>query len=826
MKKSTKVIALVFLFVLIISHAALAAVETNLQNGGVNSAINKDMLKLKDCYIYPLQSNSKLKWNVELEGIAPNRSRLEWSITDKNSKVIGKGIEFIYGSIVTWESVTFGMKPWSDKEPNLYQIEIKLITPDGIIDTIKQPYGLRSLVVDGISLRLNGRLVMLRGTNGSSNSPLRDRNIPVIEHYRNSFAIQKSLGFNFIRWNKTIPSEECMQAADELGLMFQVEATGAYTEQDWEKGIRRSRKHPSVIIYCCGNEEIINEAKIEYLRRIAALQKSLAPDGLFSPMESLWGVEAHIGSSFTRQLSKEIRDAMLWGFEPDPNSPEPKNPSDIVLEPFQHNAPRLAALKEFSDVFAQYSWGWLSTSSVYGDWKDLNKKMTIYERPLITHETGISGSLVNLNLESRYKGMSVPKMYINAREQLTKAGLLDRADIYYENSCAWQLLTRKYNIEMSRKCKYIMGYDMLGSVDVTGYRDGYPCGLMNEFYELKPGATIEDILKYNGESVVLLDCYTYRNLLAGKAVSFDAMSSLYGDKPIDRGKLEWWLSDGKSEYSRGTINLQNINIGEVENLGAIKFTAPMVNKPIKLNLHVRLTGGEYNLTNDWNFWVFPSVNTDEIKAGAELAVLAKYGIPYTGFRDMRESTSKLKIVSTLDEYVLQFIYDGGRVVLLKGNSLPFYESRFQLQSAGRPNGNFATVITKHPMLKDFPNDGYCDWQFYPMMEGGSGIVFNNPDIPFDPIVELVNSYMNVTKQSSLFEFNVGKGKLLVCSMNLNVSDPGGNYLMHSILSYAAGDSFKPRNSITIDQLEKWMAEAATIQTPPITVKSNALPIPK
>ena len=97
-----------------------------------------------------------------------------------------------------------------------------------------------------------------------------------------------------------------------------------------------------------------------------------------------------------------------------------------------------------------------------------------------------------------------------------------------------------------------------------------------------------------------------------------------------------------------------------------------------------------------------------------------------------------------------------------------------------------------------------------MMEGGSSVTFKDDNITFDPIVEVVSSYKYINKQSSLFEFNVGKGKLLVCTLGLNPADPAGNYLMHSILSYALSDEFKPKNSISVDLLMQWMGKGSSV----------------
>ena len=658
--------------------------------GSVNLAV-RGAARVSDCYIYPMQANKKLKWNIELKGKIADGSYLDYSIIDKDGKIIGKGSEVVNGELCSWETGNFGMKTWSEHEPNLYQMQVALRMPNGISDKISQPFGLRTLVAVGTSLKLNGRPVMLRGSSatGSFTNPVTRNVMEDYDYAIWSIGILKKLGFNWIRFHTSVPPDEYLKAADEMGIMVQVEGTGSFSVDDWAEVLRKCRKHPSVVLYCCGNEETIDDDKIEYFRSVAAKQKELAPDGLFNPMEAMRGVE------YSLDLDRG-------------------KPGDIVKYPVEHNVRRLKALKEFSDVFGAYAWGWLSYSVIYGDWKDLDKKMAIYEKPILSHENGIAGSYIDLKLEKRYEGTAFgPEMYASARKYIASKGLLDKADTYYKNSCAWQRLIHKYNLEMTRKCKFVSGYDFMGATDEHKVsRTGYQSGMMNEFYELKPGTTVEGILKFNGESVVLLDCYTYRNMLTGETASYDVRSSLYGAAPIKSGKLEWNLISGKKIYLSGVIKLSNVEIGKIEDLGAIKFTAPALDKPAKLTLNVKLIGGEYNLSNSWDFWVFPKVNASDIKVGSDLATLAKYGYTYQGFRDMRESPSNLKVVSTIDAYVMKHLSEGGNVVLLGSGSFPAIETTFRLMSAGRTMGDYATVIYEHPILRNFPNDGFCDWQFF------------------------------------------------------------------------------------------------------------------
>lgn len=89
-----------------------------------------------------------------------------------------------------------------------------------------------------------------------------------------------------------------------------------------------------------------------------------------------------------------------------------------------------------------------------------------------------------------------------------------------------------------------------------------------------------------------------------------------------------------------------------------------------------------------------------------------------------------------------------------------------------------------------------------MIEGASTVVFNDLDIPFEPIVEVVSSYKMIRKQASLFELRIRKGGLLVCTLNLEPSDPGANYLKQQMLTYLESDGFSPKTSITPEQLVK------------------------
>jgi hypothetical protein len=756
--------------------------------------------RVKSCYLRPQKGLQGILWNVEVEGAGPN-TVLDWKIRQPRTRlVLGSGTAAATASDVHWETGTFGMLPWSDHAPNLYAIELTLRQGDVVQDQHRQPYGLRLLEPAGTDLRLNGRPIMLRGGTDQYYFPLTTVAPLDVESYRDRIRKMQAIGFNWIRFHTWVPSEEFMQAADELGMMLQVSAPNGFGKQEWIDILSTCRKHPSVVLYNPGNEEMLDEAKIDFLKKLSTLLRTYVPDGLFDPQEAMRGVEYRMNSKDTLG-------------------------SDVTEQPFPYNPTRLASLREMSDVFGAYMRGQLSYNSVEGEWRKLDEQMAIYRRPVLSHELGILGNYLNLDLEDRYIGARIgPDLYAAVRHDLAAAGLLDRAQLYYRNSCKWTSLLRKQNLETARKAKYIAGYDFLGPFDQNSHRTGYPCGILNEFFELKPGESAADVLRYNGESVLLLDYTNHRNFTAGDRFRFDLLSSLYGASPLEEGTLRWRLATESGEIlNRGEWPLHGIRNGQIDKLGTIDWVLPPQSGPSKITLFVQLSGGEYELANDWDFWVFPKASPVRIDAGADANVLRKLGGTYPDLHAINAAQNQnIRVVSGIQEDTLDFLVRGGTVVLLGPGPLPSLPTSFQMSQTGRVGGNLATVIGDHPLMQCFPHDGYCDWQFYSMLQGKSGrdeyvgyplssgpevasaVDFSKLDVPFDPIIEVVSSFKLVHKQANLFEWRVGQGRLLVCTMSLDVSDPAAAYLLNSMFTYVQGNQFSPRTKVQANVLEQFV----------------------
>ena len=120
----------------------------------------------------------------------------------------------------------------------------------------------------------------------------------------------------------------------------------------------------------------------------------------------------------------------------------------------------------------------------------------------------------------------------------------------------------------------------------------------------------------------------------------------------------------------------------------------------------------------------------------------------------------------------------------------------------------------HPIFHDFPHEGYCGWQFRRLLEGGCAVQLE-AGVPFAPVVDVASSVKCPIRQAALFEYQVGAGRLLVCSFALRAEDPAASWLRAQLLAYAGSETFAPAQSLTVAQLR------AVIAAPLVTGAANA-----
>ena len=638
-----------------------------------------------------------------------------------------------------------GLTCWTPETPKLYTLRVSCGEA-----VLKRTFGIRRLTVDGLNLQLNGDPVYLRGICEHCYFPETIAPSQDILFYRNVIRKLKELEFNFIRFHTFVPNESYMQAADELGILVEVESPTNTSLEEWKQIVAFCRRHPSVVMYSCGNERLVDEPYIDHLRHCAEAVHSQT-DSLFSPLSALRGLE-------------------YFFFEPE-REPMQKQ------EPFRHDPERFQKVGEFADLYNSYTLGLTSYESLKADREILDSWSTVYQKPRLSHEIGIHGTYTDLSLKQRYDGNRIGEtaMFTSLEKHLAAKGLLSRAPLYFQNSVQWQRRLRKHCFESTRICSTMAGFDFLGPIDTHWHTFGYDVGMMNEFYELKPGETVRNVKMYNGATVLLTDLDTDFNFTSGTTLNFDLFISHFGTEALTDTLCTVRLMQGNRCVITRRAQTGDIARGTVGKLLPVALPLPASETPESYTLYVTLESDNALVENEWELYTFPEVSQPD--------------------------PQNLLISSGMTaEELTQALEDGKDVLLLGGDPFVTLPTSFQIALAGRTQGNLATVIADHPLMEAFPHEGFCGWQFRRLLEDGKAVRFENAAVPFDPIIEVVSSHKFAIRQAALFEFRALNGRLLVCTLNFDPEDPAANWLLNHLVRYATGKQFQPTNYLDANLL--------------------------
>ena len=159
---------------------------------------------------------------------------------------------------------------WSVENPHLYTAVSKIYEGDKLVDEYSTRFGIRTIeIIPEKGFFLNGKLTKFKGVCnhhdlGPLGAAVNDAAI------RRQIRIMKDMGANAIRTSHNMPAPELVAACDEMGMMLMPEsfdewksakvANGynklfdEWVEKDLVNLIYHYRNHPSVVMWCVGNE--------------------------------------------------------------------------------------------------------------------------------------------------------------------------------------------------------------------------------------------------------------------------------------------------------------------------------------------------------------------------------------------------------------------------------------------------------------------------------------------------------------------------------------------------------------------------------------------
>ena len=104
----------------------------------------------------------------------------------------------------------------------------------------------------------------------------------------------------------------------------------------------------------------------------------------------------------------------------------------------------------------------------------------------------------------------------------------------------------------------------------------------------------------------------------------------------------------------------------------------------------------------------------------------------------------------------------------------------------------------HPLFREFPTEEHTNWQWFPVLKASRPMILDALE-GYKPIVQVIDNVERNHRLGLVFEFQVGKGKLLVCCSDLEsiLEYPEGRQFYKAVLDYMRSDDFQP--SVTLDR---------------------------
>ena len=630
---------------------------------------------------------------------------------------------------------------WSEFHPNLHQLSLTLKSENDQ-DTRELSFGLRKIARSGMSITLNDLPVFFRGTHEGCSFPLTGYPPMDVEEWRRIFKILKQWGLNHMRFHSYCPPDACFTAADEEGIYLQPELplwTGkldapgdekrvAWVREEARRVIEAYRNHPSMVLFCLGNEL---QGQFKFLQNLLAECKQSDPSRLYT-----------------------MTSNRLWILDAPAKLGEPNMPplvDDFLVERAFWNK------KEKDGMRGQTFFAESPNTSI-----DFSQTLKRSPLPLLTHEIGQWNAFPNLAEIPKYTGVLRPINLEAIRDDLKKNGLLSQAADFTRVSGKFCTELYKQELELALRSTPLSGYQLLDLHDYPGQGTAH-VGLLDSFWDPKGFAEPAPFREACSPIVPLIRLpkrvYTSDETLSAKLEFVNFL-----EKPISNVSPQWEIktSDGKL-IGNGKLDPMNLPLGAAIPAGTLTASLSSVAQPTEAT--IRVSAPEACALNSWKIWivpVLPKIDYPKVLVTSSLAEaqanLAKGGtvlfLPTQGSIRQRQDTSFLPAFWS----PVYFTNQAGTMGLL--------------------------IQNKHPALADFPTQEYCNWQWWSLLTPCAGSVVLDQVKNIQPIVQTIDAFSRNQKLGLLFEVKVGSGRLLVCSLNLSGNDdPIRRQMRSSLIRY-------------------------------------------
>ena len=707
--------------------------------------------------------------------------------------------------------------PWSPSSPNLYRI-----TAGGNTCRI----GFVSLRTRGNDrVLLNGERIFLRGCirgitahehPNMTGGTLRDAALKYIRQ-------AKKYGFNLVRFHSAVPTEEFVDAADELGFLIHAEIGFAYSydehgrktgidmdSKDWEETILRYRNHPSMAIFCIGNE-MHNAGHQPGVRALYEKGRRLAPGKLILD-NSGWGeYDRATADIFCQHIAYYFPFKHHAGmFESDACWRLNGSAYDAPLTAEHAGSMARAAIRReatpIRPVLAHEAMHYIEIA----DYEALNRKFDDF------------AAEVGTEYLEKY-GIVKPRFLTELPELIRRKNLTGRMPDLIRASEEFKKSAVKVYMEKLRFSR-LCGFEMLQFADCLKYenRNGIVDCFDDDKY-IDPAWMRE----FNADTVLLLDA-PKENFRYGEPVKLAIHLSCFTPNADCRGKL--------------TVSVARGGQREVVYEGDDFIPVPGPQKLAELCLDfapspsaktflvtAEFTSEKLRVSNHWKLWLYPEARLD-FRPETDLRASGSFASFLDAAAEGRETRRDILATDILDDHLFERLAEGKTVLLLYDRDLPHHQylwpstlERFKPCIWDR-GSNLGGVFDDPCLAAAMGGGRYFDLNAQPLLEGGWKLNLDDFPCPVDELVfgadkpvrdrmkGMIHGVKNFIDADTLRNFchtaaiRVGDGKLIVCTMNRNnCADPGAAAFFAGLLNRLP--ALRIRSEIAEDELKRYLAKS-------------------
>lgn len=705
---------------------------------------------------------------------------------------------------------------WNVNNPFLYTYFLTLTFIDGTFEQIEGRFGIRKLESRGKNVFLNGKPLFLRGYIRGTTAHEHSNNCNLSEEdfYRKNITQAKKYGFNFVRFHSKVPNEKFFNVADELGILVHIELREIYdeynnleemiktkplivTDEFISELIDRAYNHPSLAIYCIGNE----------IKGLGASERAIEIGRLIKRLDE----------------TRLFIDTCAWG-------ENNREGVDIDIQHLSYYFPFGKHAGMYEDTDNLLVAGAAGGNSVKEE--GLNSTITrtlSFNVPLISHEVCHYTALRDFKaLKEKFirYGTKAPWWIDEEIKMIEAKGCAETYDEMYKASKTFQLECWKTAFEEMRKSKLLGGFQFLQFADTDVYENSN--GLVDCFDD-ENYITPEQVSAFNGDVTILCDL-GQRLYYGDSEISIPFYLSNCGESVDTVADFLYTLIDNKGQTVASGA-LKNIDVSRHGLYDICKVILRLPQKDVSneyvMNVILSNDNGTFS-KNSWKFWVYPK---EEMQRYSEFCDFADEKNVITD--DIK------KAFKALDEgknVCLVYRSDWTRHLIHQQMSNPEYSfkatwNRFKPVIWDRGT-NYGGICDDNLLNKfGFASGRFYDFNYSIISEDCDKIILDDFPVKVNSIVSGIDKCVRdrfdayafsfnlpelqydrtLRDFSYLFELKVGKGKLLVCGFNLTGMDenePSSMAMAKFIQKYIKSSDFNPSEKIELAELKSYMKKCA------------------